>query len=216
MCIRDSSRYEPPLVIPVMLCVESIFCVIKIPLSTPIKSIVEETSHTIFQDLQSSSDIVIDLHSSNLQLMELPQVRIIKDFEKNMGEEVEYQRFRGNFYVSGLDAWEERSWIGKSININGAPFRVDDHIPRCSATNLKPKSSEITFNLPQKLKEFYDHIDLGVYLINDKENVPFFDKLDNDEFKFIYLLGADNINFETISKNFSEDFLVAIGSSDFK
>jgi len=50
----------------------------------PIKSIVEKTSHTLLQDLQSSSDIVIDLHSSNLQLMELPQVRIIKDFEKKL------------------------------------------------------------------------------------------------------------------------------------
>ena len=45
----------------------------------------------------------------------------IKDFEKNMGKEVEHQRFRGNFYIDGLDAWEERSWIGKSIKINGVP-----------------------------------------------------------------------------------------------
>tara|TARA_Y100000590_G_scaffold378163_1_gene444917 strand:+ start:4811 stop:6850 length:2040 start_codon:yes stop_codon:yes gene_type:complete len=50
-------------------------------------------------------------------------------------------------------------------------------------------------------------IDLGVYLINDKENFPFFDKLDNDEFKFIYLLGADNINFEKKDK-----FIVYQGS----
>ena len=47
-------------------------------------SIAEETSHTLFQDLKSSSDIVIDFHSSNLQLMELPQIRIIKDFEKKL------------------------------------------------------------------------------------------------------------------------------------
>ena len=97
--------------------------------------------------------------------MSLINLNSIKDFEKNMGKEVEHQRFRGNFYIDGLDAWEERSWIGKSININGVPFKVDDHIARCSATNLKPKSGEITFNLPQKLKEFYDHMDLGVYLI---------------------------------------------------
>ena len=47
-------------------------------------SIAEETSHTLFQDLKSSSDIVIDFHSSNLQLMELPQIRIIKGFEKKL------------------------------------------------------------------------------------------------------------------------------------
>jgi len=34
--------------------------------------------------LKSSSDVVIDFHSSNLQLFELPQIRIIKDFEKKV------------------------------------------------------------------------------------------------------------------------------------
>ena len=47
-------------------------------------SIAEETSQTLFQDLKSSSDIVIDFHSSNLQLKELPQIRIIKGFEKKL------------------------------------------------------------------------------------------------------------------------------------
>jgi len=38
-------------------------------------------------------------------------------------------------------------------------------------------------------------IDLGVYSINETENFSFFNKLDNDEFRFLYLLGADNISF---------------------
>jgi NADH-quinone oxidoreductase subunit G len=50
-------------------------------------------------------------------------------------------------------------------------------------------------------------IDLGVYLINDKENFSFFDKLDNNDFKFIYLLGADNIYFDKKDK-----FIVYQGS----
>lgn len=47
-------------------------------------SLAVETSKTLLRDLKSSSDIVIDFHSSNLQLMELPQIRIIKDFEKKL------------------------------------------------------------------------------------------------------------------------------------
>ena len=109
-----------------------------------------------FFDTNSGGEVMNSISLINL--------KSIKDLEKNIGKKVEHQRFRGNFYFDGLDAWEERNWIGKTININGVPFKVDDHIPRCSATNLKPKSSEITFNLPQKLKEFYDHMDLGVYL----------------------------------------------------
>ena len=47
-------------------------------------SLAVETSQTLLNDLQSSSDIVIDFHSSNLHLMELPQIRIIKNFEKKL------------------------------------------------------------------------------------------------------------------------------------
>ena len=43
--------------------------------------------------------------------------------------------------------------------------------------------------------------------INDKENFTFFDKMDKDEYKFIYLLGADNFNFEKKDK-----FIVYQGS----
>ena len=50
-------------------------------------------------------------------------------------------------------------------------------------------------------------IDLGVCSISEDENFSFFNKLDNDDFKFIYLLGADNINFEKRNK-----FIVYQGS----
>jgi len=47
-------------------------------------SLAVETSQALLEDLKSSSDTVIDFHSSNLQLLELPQIRIIKDFEKKL------------------------------------------------------------------------------------------------------------------------------------
>jgi len=50
-------------------------------------------------------------------------------------------------------------------------------------------------------------IDLGAYSISEKDNFSFFHKLDNNSFKFIYLLGADNINFEKKDK-----FIVYQGS----
>ena len=50
-------------------------------------------------------------------------------------------------------------------------------------------------------------IDCGVYSINEDENFSFFNKLDNDKFKLIYLLGADNIDFDKRDK-----FIVYQGS----
>ena len=94
----------------------------------------------------------------------LININSVKDFEKKSNETLELERFRGNFYIDGLDAWEERSWVHKIIKINDVPFKVQKNISRCSATNLKPNTSQITINLPIKLNKYYNHFDLGIYL----------------------------------------------------
>lgn len=38
----------------------------------------------LLDDLQASSDIVVDIHASNLHLKELPQIRIIEEFDKKL------------------------------------------------------------------------------------------------------------------------------------
>ena len=95
----------------------------------------------------------------------------INDFEKKINEKVEPQRFRGNFYIEGIDAWEERNWIGKTIKINNNSFMVERNIPRCVAINIKPKTDENNLDLLQSLKKTYNHFDMGIYLraLNDGE-----------------------------------------------
>ena len=88
----------------------------------------------------------------------------VEDFGRKINEIVEPQRFRGNFYVNGIDAWEERNWIGKTVNINNISFKVESHIPRCVAINLKPKTTDNALNLLKALKKTYDHFDMGIYL----------------------------------------------------
>ena len=93
----------------------------------------------------------------------------IGDFEKKINQKIEFQRFRGNFYIDGIDAWEERNWIGKNIKINNVLFKVERNIPRCVAINLKPKTDKSNLNLLQSLKKTYNHFDMGIYLrsLND-------------------------------------------------
>ena len=94
----------------------------------------------------------------------LVNLNSIEDFGKRINEKVEFQRFRGNFYIDGIEAWEERSWIGKIIKINNVFFKVVRNIPRCVAINLKPKTDDNTLNLLQSLKKIYNHFDMGIYL----------------------------------------------------
>ena len=95
----------------------------------------------------------------------------INDFSKKISTDIEFERFRANIYIDGLAAWEERNWIGKTININNISFVVSDEISRCSVTNLKPSTDIVTINLPNQLKKTYDHINMGLYLVPLKNGV---------------------------------------------
>ena len=95
--------------------------------------------------------------------MSLINLKSINDFESKINQKVEFERFRANFYVEGIDAWEERNWIGKIIKINNVSFKVEKNIPRCVAINLKPKT-DTTVNLLKSLKDQYNHFDMGIYL----------------------------------------------------
>ena len=96
--------------------------------------------------------------------MSLINLNSIKDFEKKINEKIQIQRFRANFYVDGIEAWEERSWIDKIIKIDKVSFKVEKNIPRCVAINLKPKTDDNSLNLLQSLKKTYNHFDMGIYL----------------------------------------------------
>ena len=94
----------------------------------------------------------------------LINIKSIEDFKNKTNEEIETQRFRGNIYVDGIEAWDERNWIGKIIKINNISFKVEKNIPRCVAINLKPNTDDKSLNLLQSLKKTYNHFDMGVYL----------------------------------------------------
>ena len=96
--------------------------------------------------------------------MSLINLNSIKDFEKKINEKIQIQRFRANFYVDGIEAWEERNWVGKIIKINNVSFKVEKNIPRCVAINLKPKTDDNSLNLLKSLKKTYNHFDMGIYL----------------------------------------------------
>ena len=55
----------------------------------------------------------------------------INDFSKKISTDIEFERFRANIYLGDLEAWEERKWIGKIIDINNIKFLITDEIPRC-------------------------------------------------------------------------------------
>ena len=62
----------------------------------------------------------------------LLNIKSIEDFQNKTNQIIQPERFRGNIHVDGIDAWEERNWIGKVIKINNISFKVEKNIPRRS------------------------------------------------------------------------------------
>ena len=94
-----------------------------------------------------------------------------------------------------------------SIASNELNFSPDNIIIERSNSNNFIKEDWNALNILNQQASKVGAIDLDVYSINEKENFSFFDKLEEDCFKFIYLLGADNFNFEKKDK-----FIVYQGS----
>ncbi|MDC2992446.1 sulfurase, partial [Pelagibacteraceae bacterium] len=59
----------------------------------------------------------------------------------------------------------ERNLIDKTLVVNNIKFKVIKEIPRCSATNIKPNSSIFNLSVPKLLKQIYNHINLGIYIL---------------------------------------------------
>ena len=68
-------------------------------------------------------------HSNKvLNSMSLINLNSVVDFENKINQKVEFQRFRANFYVEGIEAWKETNWINKIIKINNVSFKVEKKI----------------------------------------------------------------------------------------
>jgi len=114
-------------------------------------NLLKDSMNPFFDTMPNKSISLINLNS-------------IKDFENLSNHKIEYERFRGNIYVEDLDKWKERKLVGKVLIINDLKFKVIKEIPRCFATNIKPKTSNVNLNIPLNLKKIYNHMNLGIYL----------------------------------------------------
>lgn len=103
-----------------------------------------------------------DVPKPYLSLINLASVA---DIARVVGKPVHKERFRANIYIEGPEAWEEFSWLGKTILVNGKPmFVAQERIGRCIATGVNPETGERDMNIPRTMLDVYGHKDCGLYL----------------------------------------------------
>jgi MOSC domain-containing protein len=88
----------------------------------------------------------------------------VRDLERVVGQPVDPLRFRGNLLIEGVPAWEEFTWVGKTVKIGAAEIRVAERIGRCPATNVDPATAQRDLTIPRDLQNGFGHTDCGIYV----------------------------------------------------
>jgi len=87
----------------------------------------------------------------------------LKELSDKAGRPMAPERFRGNIWLDGVDAWEEFDWIGKTMRIGEAHVVIRERIGRCMATTVDPLTGKQDVDTLKVLKAGWDHTDFGVY-----------------------------------------------------
>jgi len=111
--------------------------------------------------LRSAGGHFMDKPDNVISLISLATLR---QLEQRWGYQIDPLRFRANIYVDGAEPWEEFDWVGGTMRIGEALFRVDRRNGRCSATNVNPATGVRDLDIPGSLRAAFGHKDLGVYL----------------------------------------------------
>jgi len=87
----------------------------------------------------------------------------VKALDAKLGTNLDPLRFRGNFIISNLDAWEEFSWMGKRIQIGDCILDVHRPIDRCPTPGVNPETGERDVEVTPGLRDHFGHVYCGMY-----------------------------------------------------
>lgn len=90
------------------------------------------------------------------------------DLSEKMGLDLSVLRWRCNIHMTGIQAWEEMEWVGKTVQIGSAELSIREPIERCMATVANPKTGERDADTLGTLNTNYGHQDFGIYGIVTK------------------------------------------------
>ncbi len=93
----------------------------------------------------------------------LVNLETVHDLSRVMGQELDPLRFRANIYFRGVEPWEERKWLGKTIRCGTATIKIFDETERCEATSVDPKTAHRGPSVPAAMERTWGHANLGLY-----------------------------------------------------
>lgn len=100
-----------------------------------------------------------DLSHKSVSIINMNSVRALGE---KLGYTADHRRFRANFYLENLPAWEEENWLDKELVLGEVRLKVYQITDRCAAINVNPATATLDKTL-QGLKQHFGHLNMGVY-----------------------------------------------------
>lgn len=102
------------------------------------------------------------LTDSSRQTPSLMSLASLRALSEQMGADLDARRFRGNFWVDGVEPWAEFDLIGRTFRFGDVVLRVTRPIERCVATTANPQTGQRDWNPLPPLKRLHGSPDFGV------------------------------------------------------
>ncbi len=101
-----------------------------------------------------------DTDYPSVSLLSLASNRALSD---QMGMQLSPLRWRGNFWIDGLEPFAEQDLIGRTVRLGAARLEIVEPIVRCLATTVNPESGERDADTLTALRRHHGHQNFGVY-----------------------------------------------------
>ena len=95
----------------------------------------------------------------------LGNLNSLKALSDKVGTPLDPRRFRINFWIDGLDAWEEFNWIDRTLQIGELTFQAKARITRCKSTMANPDTGVRDADTLGALDQGWGHNDFGINLL---------------------------------------------------
>lgn len=83
--------------------------------------------------------------------------------EQAMTQTLDLERWRGNLWIEGWEAFAERQLPGTTIRIGEAALRIDEPIGRCTAPSGNAATGQTDCDMLTSLQDLYGHTEFGVF-----------------------------------------------------
>ena len=109
--------------------------------------------------VQAPGTSLTDSPSQTISIMNLQS---LAQLETAVGQPLDAERFRGNLWLDGMDAWQENDWLNRELTIGDVSLVVTETIERCAAVNVKPGTGDRDPKVLRTLNQKFGHNVFGV------------------------------------------------------